>query len=64
MSGQCAANQSYFMPTLEHTALQEDCKLINCQSPACHHKFIERCSMEVEEVAINISGQALLESEL
>jgi len=65
LSGQCAANQSYFMPTLEHPALPEECKVINCQSPICHLKLVrERSSIEVEEVAINISGQALLESEL
>lgn len=53
------------MPTIEHPALPLDCKMKNCQSPVCHHNFVnEKRSIETKDVAINISGQALLESEL
>lgn len=60
-----STNQSYFMPIIEHPVLPSDCRLTNCNSPVCHHNFVnEKRTVETNDVAINISGQALLESEL
>ncbi|CAG9807551.1 unnamed protein product [Chironomus riparius] len=61
-SGQSAVNHSYFMPTIEHPTLPLECKMENCNSHPCHHNFFPKCSST--DVAINVSGEALLESEL
>ena len=62
LSRPSAVNQSYFMPTIEHPALPLECKIKNCQSPSCLHNFDPVRSSN--DLVINISGQALLESEL